>query len=142
MKKKSANQRAEERVSATWPVDLGVASGVTCNVSASGMFFETNATLALGNQIKFAVELDTPGGKLMLRCRGSIVRLEPRENRVGVAVKITESQLECRSNLSMIRIPSLAGEGCSVANLNPVIAGPRSGTRNPDIQVRITPPST
>ena len=94
MKKKGANQRAEERVSAAWPVDLGAATGVTCDVSASGMFFETDATYALGNEITFAVELDTPGGKLLLRCRGSIVRLEPRENRVGVAVKITESRLE------------------------------------------------
>ena len=94
MKKKGADQRAEERVSAAWPVDLGAATGVTCDVSASGMFFETDATYALGNEITFGVELDTPGGKLILRCRGSIVRLEPRENRVGVAVKITESRLE------------------------------------------------
>lgn len=94
MKKKGADQRAEERVSAAWPVDLGAATGVTCDVSASGMFFETDAIYALGNEITFGVELDTPGGKLILRCRGSIVRLEPRENRVGVAVKITESKLE------------------------------------------------
>ena len=95
MKKKNGeNQRAEDRVSAAWPVDLGASTGVTCNVSASGMFFETDAPYALDNKITFAVELDAPGGKLMLRCRGIIVRLEPRENRVGVAVKITESQLE------------------------------------------------
>jgi hypothetical protein len=94
MKKKSANQRAEERVSTACPVDLGTSSGVTRDVSASGMFFETDATLSLGNEITFSVELDTPGGNLTLRCRGSIVRLEPRENRVGVAVKITESKLE------------------------------------------------
>ena len=94
MTKKIVNQRAGERVSATWPVDLGASRGVTHDVSASGVFFETDASLSLGNEITFAVELDTPGGKLTLRCWGSIVRLEPRENRTGVAGKITESKLE------------------------------------------------
>jgi len=38
--------------------------------------------------------MDTPGGKMMLKCHASIVRIEPRGKRVGVAVKITESTLE------------------------------------------------
>lgn len=94
MEQKGENQRGEERVSASLPVELGAATGVTRDFSASGIFFETDATFALGNEIRFSVELDAPGGKLMLRCQGSIVRLEPRENRVGVAVKITASRLE------------------------------------------------
>jgi PilZ domain-containing protein len=94
MKKNGEDQRAEERIGAAWPVDLGASTGVTCDVSASGMFFETDATYALGNEVTFAVDLATPCGKLTLRCQGSIVRLEPREHRVGVAVKITASKLE------------------------------------------------
>ena len=42
----------------------------------------------------FTVELDTPGGKMRLKRQGEIVRIEPRDKRVGVAVKITESTLE------------------------------------------------
>jgi Tfp pilus assembly protein PilZ len=58
------------------------------------VFFETDATYALGNEISFAVELDTPGGRMVLRCKGEIVRIEPRDARVGVAVKIVESTLD------------------------------------------------
>ena len=87
-------QSREELVSAALPVDLGTATGITSDVSASGVFFETDATYALASEISFAVQLETPGGTMMLRCKGEIVRIEPRGSRVGVAVKITESTLE------------------------------------------------
>ena len=94
MTKRNRNQRTEERVSAALPVDLGTATGITTDVSASGISFETDATYAFGNTVDLKVEFDTPGGKMLLKCRGEIVRIEPRGNRVGVAVKITESTLE------------------------------------------------
>lgn len=88
------DKRREQRVSAALSVDLGTATGVTRDVSASGVFFEIDATYALGSEIEFAVELDTPGGEMILRCKGEIVRIEPRDARVGVAVKILESIIE------------------------------------------------
>jgi hypothetical protein len=87
-------KRKEERVSTELPVYLGGAIGKTRDVSASGVLFETDASYALGNSISFAVELDTSGGKMVLRCQGDIVRIEPRGKKVNVAVKITESTLE------------------------------------------------
>ena len=87
-------QRREERVSSVLPVDLGTATGVTRDISASGVYFETDASYAFGSDISFRLELDTPEGRKVLRCRGSIVRIEPRNERVGVAVKITESVTE------------------------------------------------
>lgn len=76
------------------PVRLGMATGMTRDVSASGIFFETEASDSLGDMISFTVEFDTPGGKRMLRCQGDVVRIEPRNTGVGVAVKITESRIE------------------------------------------------
>ena len=76
------------------PIDLGNAAGVTRDVSASGVFFEIDANYRLGSKIEFAVQMDTPGGKMVLKCEGQIVRIEPRVARVGVAVKIAESSLE------------------------------------------------
>ena len=93
MNTRDQGQRREERVSAALPVDLGTATGITRDVSASGVFFETDATYALANEINFTVQLETPGGKMMLRCKGEIVRIEPRGKRVGVAVKIVESTM-------------------------------------------------
>ena len=47
----------------------------------------------MGDLISFTVEFDTPRGKRMLKCKGDIVRIEPRDTRIGVAVKIIESTM-------------------------------------------------
>ena len=94
MTKRNRNQRTEERVSAALPVDLGTATGITTDVSASGISFETDATYAFGSTVDLTVEFETPGGKMLLKCHGNIVRIEPRGKKVGVAVKITESTME------------------------------------------------
>ncbi|HXK39442.1 MAG TPA: PilZ domain-containing protein, partial [Candidatus Paceibacterota bacterium] len=88
------DKRRNERILTALPVDLGTATATTRDVSASGVFFEIDASFALGSEIEFTVELDTPGGKMMLKCEGEIVRIEPRGTRVGVAVKLTESAIE------------------------------------------------
>jgi hypothetical protein len=88
-------KRREERMSSTRPVRLDRGTGVTRNISASGVFFETNVDYAAGSEISFAIELDDPRGeKVMLRCRGEIVRVEHRDGKVGVAAKIVASKLE------------------------------------------------
>jgi len=87
-------KRSEERVSATRPVRLERGTGITRNVSASGVFFETNVDYAPGSEISFAIELDGPQGKMMFRCKGQIVRVEHRDGKVGVAAKIVDSTLE------------------------------------------------
>ena len=88
-------KRGEERMSVTRPVVLARGSGVTRNISTSGVFFEINANYAVGSKIIFAIELDgSQGEKLELRSRGEIVRIEHRAGKVGVAVKIVASKLE------------------------------------------------
>lgn len=94
MAENEENKRGEERFGTSLPVDLGASTGVTHDISATGVFFETDGTYAPGNRINFSVELETPGGKLMLRCWGNIVRIEPHDKSLGVAVKIVESKLE------------------------------------------------
>lgn len=95
-----SNKRGEERISATFPVTLGGVSGeerssaTTRDVSASGIFFETDATLSIGSTIQFSVELDMPGGRSLLKCTGSVVRTESTGSRLGFAVMITDSRLE------------------------------------------------
>jgi hypothetical protein len=87
-------KRSKERVSTALPVILGQAAGVTRDVSASGIFFETSAALDAGGSIDFSIELESPGGKMLLICSGEIVRKESRGDRLGVAVKITDSRME------------------------------------------------
>jgi hypothetical protein len=88
-------QRGEQRVRAALRVALADnASGVTRDVSASGMFFETDAAYERGSAIDFRIDMDTPGGPMVLSCRGQIVRVERRQTTVGVAVRFLESTLK------------------------------------------------
>ena len=98
------DRRREERVEAAMPVSLGELEGVTCNVSASGMFFETSAVLESGSEIGFSVEFDAPEGKRVLRCRGIILRTEVRDDRFGIAVRITDSMMESSVAFRELRI--------------------------------------
>ncbi len=91
MKRKHKEIRRAKRVRAALPVKLGKAQGVTRDVSASGVFFETEKSYAVGNSIHFAIDLDTPWGKAVFDCRGSIVRLERHDGTLGVAVRFTDS---------------------------------------------------
>jgi len=91
----AVENRRGARMFVTRPVRLGGRTGITRNISTSGVFFETNADYAVGSKIIFAIELDgSQGEKLELRSRGEIVRIEHRAGKVGVAVKIVASKLE------------------------------------------------
>jgi len=86
-------KRREERVTASLPVILVDAGGSTCDVSASGVFFETDASLVVGETIDFTMEFDAPGGKRLLKCRGQVLRTEQRAECMGVAVMILDSAM-------------------------------------------------
>ena len=92
--KNEPGARTEERISCGLPVDLGSATGMTRDISASGVFFETDATYPLSSSIHFQVELNTPTCSSLVTCHGEIVRIEPRDKKVGVAVKIIEASVE------------------------------------------------
>lgn len=95
MNKEQPEKRRGQRIHTALPVHLSSAEGITRDVSASGVFFWTTAlSCALGELISFSLELKRPEGKMRLRCQGDVVRTEPRDARVGVAVKIIESTIE------------------------------------------------
>jgi len=91
---KQGEQRKAERVRTAWRLDLGNnASGTTRDVSESGIFFETESAYAPGAAIRFAIEIETAGGTMLLSCLGEIVRVEQLKARCGVAVRILDSAL-------------------------------------------------
>jgi len=93
MTKEIQEKRKGERICTTLPVRLGTTTGVTRDVSALGIFFETDAADAMGDLISFTVELETPRGKRVLKCKGDVVRIEPHNARTGIAVRIIESTM-------------------------------------------------
>jgi hypothetical protein len=64
---------------------------VTRDFSTCGVFFETSQACGQGECIEFTVVLEhvDPGHLVCLRCRGQVVRVEPRNTGAGVAVAIT-----------------------------------------------------
>lgn len=90
VKGKKKEKRKTERISTTLPVNLGDKQGIARDVSASGMFLETDAAYSVGSAVDVALDLDTPWGKVMLRCEGRIVRVERSDEKVGVAVRFTD----------------------------------------------------
>jgi hypothetical protein len=87
-------KRRHQRIHIALPVVLKDATGVTRDVSASGMFFWTAGDCTPGDLIGFEVELRRVGGNMRLKCQGDVIRTESGSARVGVAVKITESAME------------------------------------------------
>ena len=80
---------------AALPVILENTTGVTRDLSPSGVFFWADGGLfAAGDRVSFAVQIRGAAGKMTLMCRGDVVRTEPYEAMLGVAVRITESAIE------------------------------------------------
>lgn len=89
----------EHRTEPREPIELPLqmddgASAVTRDISATGLFFETDSEQRVGNLINFEINLDTPDGPMKLKAQGQIVRIESQGGRTGVGVKLLESRLE------------------------------------------------
>lgn len=94
------NSRKEGRVFVAHSVNLGNAGGITRDISASGTYVETDVPdvpYALGSKINPTIKLNSPWGKLLLKCDGEIVRIENRNGGIGLAVKVIEFVMESDS---------------------------------------------
>jgi len=93
MKRKATEKRMGERLGAALRVNLGKRLGLTRDVSASGVFFETDAAYEVGSKIHFEINLDTPWGKALCDCEGRIVRVHRHDGSVGIAVQFSDAKL-------------------------------------------------
>ena len=89
---RARDKRKEERVNALLPIKAEGSTAIARDVSASGIFFETDADYAVGSPVNVALDLDTPWGKVMLRCEGKIVRVQQRDDALGVGVEFTQAR--------------------------------------------------
>jgi len=94
MVKRLAERRISTRTNIALPVYLENATGVTRDVSASGVFFRKKGVFAYGESIRFSIERQTDTGRMIQRCKGIVVRTEPLGDEIGVGVRITESTME------------------------------------------------
>jgi hypothetical protein len=84
---------ARDQVSLPLKFDGGL-SAVTRDISASGLFFETDSEQRVGNLIDVEIDLDTPSGPIKFKAQGKIVRIEANGHRIGVGVELLNSRLE------------------------------------------------
>lgn len=86
-------QRASDRFNAEMPVELAGVKGLTRNISATGVYFETATAQAIpGAPVSLTIEVTMGGEKLQLVCEGEIVRIDTkRDGTVGIAAKLRNS---------------------------------------------------
>lgn len=94
--KQVALQRKEERAPTRLPVAVDdKKTGVTRDLSASGVYFETDFEYKVGSVIELTIDLEGNGNPTKLECSGRIVRVEQRGGgKVGVAVKMSHRNLK------------------------------------------------
>ena len=77
-------RRRGERYKLALPVQLNDGIGTTCNISRSGIFFETDSAYAIGDTIRLFLNFEHE----TLQCEARVVRVEPRNGQFGVAVEL------------------------------------------------------
>jgi hypothetical protein len=82
------DQRHAMRFDASLPVRISGTGGETVNISAQGVYFETDVEQRVGSLVNFTVEFTLYGEKHRLLCEGKVVRVEPQGERVGVAARL------------------------------------------------------
>ena len=88
------DSRSSERLPVSLQASIASTECITRDVSASGVYIESGAPFELGERVDFVIDFDSPGGKLKLKCNGEVVRVEKKNGKVGVAVKIVESLMQ------------------------------------------------
>lgn len=86
--RRAREQRAAVRFDKKMPVRTEHGAGTTHNISAQGVYFETDVEPRAGALVNFSVEYTLHGRRHRLLCEGKVVRVEPHGGRVGVAARL------------------------------------------------------
>ena len=88
-------RRTERRETLSLPVSLGSCdSGVIRDISASGLFVETDFGSELGDLLDLEFTLDSANVHFKFLTQASVVRTERRPHRSGLAVKLVHARME------------------------------------------------
>lgn len=88
------NQRIEERVKAQMPVMLDGVMGLTHDISVNGICFEVDTDYELSGEIGFEIGITSSGNKMVLQCKGNIIRSTLQGEKTVVAVSIIEAVIK------------------------------------------------
>jgi Tfp pilus assembly protein PilZ len=77
-------RRMGERFKLALPLQLKNGTGMTRDISTSGIFFETERAYSIGDTIQLSLNFEHE----TLQCEARVVRVEPRNGQLGVAVEL------------------------------------------------------
>lgn len=83
-----ADHRAAERFETALEVDVEGLQARTRNISATGVYFETDVDLPLGTLLNLNVQFTHGGRKHWLACEGKVVRVTHEDGHNGVAARL------------------------------------------------------
>ncbi|HVZ47415.1 MAG TPA: PilZ domain-containing protein [Gemmatimonadaceae bacterium] len=74
------------------PVEFIVGNGVARDLSTTGLYFICEKPLQVGYQLTLTIQLDDTVADMPVKmeCKGTIVRVEDMDGRIGVAVKLDQ----------------------------------------------------
>lgn len=84
-------QRSADRFDTELPVEIDGISGLTRNISATGVYLETDSHPSPGSRVHFTVEVVVRGQNLKMVCDGEVVRVDTKGDTTGVAIKLDTS---------------------------------------------------
>lgn len=84
-------ERGSDRFDTELPIEINGTHGVTRNISASGVYIETDAAQAPGSRVQFTVEMMVAGQMVRMVCTGEVVRVDQKGGTVGIAAKLDSS---------------------------------------------------
>ncbi len=86
---KKNEPRREDRIRERLPIEVlnDDGKGVTRDISSAGVYFETDRDYEVGSTITLTIDFESDP-RARIRCVGTIVRLEDRGSKVGVAVHV------------------------------------------------------
>jgi hypothetical protein len=85
------HERGADRFATELPIEMGLVHGLTRNISATGIDFETENAQEPGSRVHLAVEVVVHGERLKLVCDGSVVRVDHKGGVLGIAAKLDGS---------------------------------------------------
>ncbi|MDB5943829.1 MAG: hypothetical protein JWQ13_3395 [Ramlibacter sp.] len=83
-----ADHRSAARFDTELVVDVEGLSARTRNISATGVFFETDLDLPLGSLLQLNVQFTHGGRKHWLACEGEVVRVTQEDGHSGVGARL------------------------------------------------------
>jgi len=100
---KDTEKRRSIRRKGKFPVMFENSKGLTRDFSSSGIFFETDKSFSPGQAIDFTIVLEyvDPDRPVYLKCRGSIVRVENKGKKLGIAATINSYAFDRSSHASL-----------------------------------------